>query len=238
MARFFHHQLRTTDVPRARAFYTSVLGRDGAEIFELHEHAIARGARPHWLGHIAVEDVDAAAAAFAARGATPLGPKWLNPQGLEAAVLRDPGGAVVALSRKTGAPPPEGADGSFPEVTWHELNTMQVERARANYAESFGWDLHGVVDLGVLGVIHPFAWRPGERAAGSMSDVAGRPGVHPHWLFHFRVGALGPALLAVRAGGGSAMAPLLLPNGDRVAVCDDPQGAAFALREVAGTKAP
>jgi predicted enzyme related to lactoylglutathione lyase len=23
------------------------------------------------------------------------------------------------------------------------------------------------------------------------------------------------------------------PNGDRIAVCDDPQGAAFALREVA-----
>jgi len=34
---------------------------------------------------------------------------------------------------------------------------------------------------------------------------------------------------AVRAAGGLVLDPVTLPNGDRVAVCDDPQGAAFAL---------
>ena len=62
-----------------------------------------------------------------------------------------------------------------------------------------------------------------------MMDIAGRPGVHPHWLFHFRVPALEPAMDAVRAGGGVVLPPVTLPGGARVAVCDDPQGAAFAL---------
>src|SRR4051794_39161194 len=100
--RFVNYHLRTTDIPAARAFYAAVLGKNHAEIFQLHEQALARGARPHWLGYLDVGEVDAMASAFGARGATPLGPKWVNPQGLEAAVVRDPGGAVVALAK----PPP------------------------------------------------------------------------------------------------------------------------------------
>jgi predicted enzyme related to lactoylglutathione lyase len=73
------------------------------------------------------------------------------------------------------------------------------------------------------------------RLARAQHDIATRPSVHPHWLFHFRVNALGPALEAVRAGGGSMLDPIALPNGDHAAVCDDPQGAAFALVERAAS---
>lgn len=230
MTRFFQYVLRTTDVPAAAAFYAAVLGRSDAEIFQLHEEAVARGSRPHWLGFLEVDDVDAEAAAFAARGAIPLGPKWLNPQGLEAAVMRDPGGALVALGK------PAKAHGSVPrpEVVWHALNTVEVERAKANYAEGFGWDFKAAIDVGDHGVLHPFAYQPGAAAVGSLSDIAGRPGVHAHWLFHFRVPSLDHALDAVRAGGGLVIGPFTLPNGNRIAVCDDAQGAAFALLEGRG----
>src|SRR4051812_43714047 len=97
MAKFFHYVLRTTDVAAARAFYSAVLGTSDAEIVQLHEQALARGARPHWLGLLEVAEVEVAAAAFATRGAAPLGPKWVDARGLEAAVMRDPGGAVIAL---------------------------------------------------------------------------------------------------------------------------------------------
>jgi uncharacterized protein len=60
-----------------------------------------------------------------------------------------------------------------------------------------------------------------------MSDL--RAGVHPHWLFHLRVDALDLALDAVKAGGGVVVGPVTLPTGERLAICDDPQGAAFAL---------
>ncbi|MEO8900372.1 MAG: hypothetical protein ABI488_02065 [Polyangiaceae bacterium] len=227
MAQFFHYTLRTTNVPAARAFYAAVLGAGEADIVQLHEQALTRGARPHWLGFIKVAEVDAAAAAFAARGATPLGPKWLNPQGLEATVMRDPGGAVVALAK----PPPALSLASLPEVLWHQLSTLAVQSAKANYAALVGWDFKEPFELAGVGALHPFAWQPGGPVVGSMSDIAQRPGVHTHWLFHFRVPALEPALEAVRAGGGVSLPVLTLPNGDRVVACDDAQGAAFALFE-------
>ena len=106
MTCFFRYDLRTTDVAGARAFYTAVSRNGDATIFQLHEQAIARGARPHWLGYLQVDDVDSSASAFAARGATLLGPKWVNPEGLEAAVMRDPGGAVIALAKPSPAQTP------------------------------------------------------------------------------------------------------------------------------------
>lgn len=229
MKRFFDYHLRTTDVAAARAFYAAVLENEDAQIVQLHEQAILRGAPPHWLGCIDVGEVDAAALAFGARGATPLGPKWVNPEGLEAAVVRDPGGAVVALARPAPARATSRTGAAGPDVVWHLLHTADVERAKANYRDLFGWEFKEPLDLGGDGVFHPFAWQPGGVAVGSMSDIATRPGVHPHWLFHCRVAALEPALDAVRTGGGSIAGSFTTPSGDRIAVCDDPQGAAFAL---------
>jgi uncharacterized protein len=98
--------------------------------------------------------------------------------------------------------------------------------------ELFGWAFEDPLDLGSLGVFHPFAWERGGPPVGSMSDIGARPGVHPHWLFHMRVAALDPAVDAVRAGGGVVVGPIALPTGERIAICDDPQGAAFAIRQV------
>jgi predicted enzyme related to lactoylglutathione lyase len=152
-------------------------------------------------------------------------------EGLEAAVIRDPGGAVVALAKPPPAASERGAGASRPDVVWHHLNTLDVERAKANYAELLGWEFKEPFELEGVGAVHPFSWQPGGPAVGSMADIANRAGVHPHWLFHIRVAALGPALETVRASGGLALPPLVLPSGNRVAACDDPQGAAFAVLE-------
>lgn len=226
MAQFFHQVLRTTDVAAARAFYAAVLGDERAEIVALHEQALARGAKPHWLAMVEVEDVGAALTAFVAREAMQLGPKWVNSEGLEVAVVRDPGGAVVALGK-----PPRGWAAAGPKVIWRVLHTLNVERARANYGELFGWRFLEVVELPGLGRFQPFAWVTGGPPVGAMTDIAERPSVHPHWLLHFGVARLEPALAAVDARGGTRAALVSLPDGGQVAVCDDPQGAAFALYE-------
>jgi predicted enzyme related to lactoylglutathione lyase len=231
MTRFFQYVLRTTDAAAARRFYSAVLGRDDARVVPLHEQALARGARPHWLGFLEVPDVDAALAAFVARGAAQLGPLWTDAAGLRATTVRDPGGALVALAK-----PASPADGPAPgpAVAWQHLNTAGVERARADYGALFDWHFEAPRDVGALGVVHPFRWERGGAAVGGMSDIVGRPGRHAHWLFHLRVSALDPALEAVRSLGGAGLGPFTLPNGDRVAVCDDAQGAAFALLETPG----
>jgi predicted enzyme related to lactoylglutathione lyase len=225
MTRFCRVQLRTTDVAAARAFYARVLG-DGVapDVAVLPDDAVARGARPHWLGHIGVDDVEAVARAFVERGATRLGPTRPLDGGGQIAILRDPGAAVVALA----TPPP-----ALPRnhVVWCLLNTADFARASAAYCQLLGWQLTDRLDLGALGVYHHFAWSAGEANAGAMSDIAGRPGVHPHWLFHFRVPVLDAALDVVRAQGGLVIGPFRAPSGERIAVCDDPQGGAFALRE-------
>lgn len=222
--RFSRHLLRTSDVPAATAFYDAVLGQRRDEIVPLPEAAIARGAPPHWLGHIAVSDVGGAqalAGRFVERGALRLGPPSAGD-----VILRDPGGAILALTDARGEP--------ATAVAWYQLNTRDRAAATANYAALFGWSFTEQLDLGALGRHQRFAFASGEPISGVFSDVEGRPGVHTHWLFYFAVRSLEGALEQVRKHGGVAIGPLELPDGVRVAVCDDPQGAAFGLIEQRG----
>src|SRR5688500_17363561 len=96
--RIVRYRLRTTDAAGARSFYSALLGDSGHDIDELPAQARARGAVPHWLGLIGVEDAERTADAFVGRGAVRLGPTLVAPRGGRVVTLRDPGGAVVALA--------------------------------------------------------------------------------------------------------------------------------------------
>jgi predicted enzyme related to lactoylglutathione lyase len=230
MMTFFQITLRTTDVQSATAFYSGVLGLNARlDVVPLHEQAIARGARPHWLGFLDVGDVERVGDQFVQRGATTMGPKWINPQGLEAQYVRDPGGAMVALAK-----PPPTTDPAPSGVVWYLLNTADVARAKVNYGQLFGWEFQQPNDLGPLGTLHPFAWAPGGSPVGAMVDAQGRPGVHAHWLFYFGVASVESAVSAIQSLGGQAEL-ISVPNGEKVALCHDPQGAAFGVRQTART---
>lgn len=241
MPKFCWYELRTTDPVAARAFYVDAVGlvvaagdarwrlrADGPELGEfaaLPAQAAARGAPAHWLGHVAVADVPAAVQRFVAVGASPLGPVQTRPAGHLVAPLRDPLGAVLAVT-------------SRPETTatlaWCDLHTRDSAQAAAIYPSLFGWAPRQSYDLGPPGTYREFAWHPGGPAVGGMSDAARRPEIHTHWLFHFAVADLDAALERVRSGGGRAAGePMLTPGGARVAACEDPQGAAFALHQPA-----
>jgi uncharacterized protein len=213
MPRFCHFELRTPDVDAARDFYAAVPGFPRAHaIVQLPAEAAARGAPAHWLGHIGVDDVEASARTFVAHGGARLGPTRGT-----VALLRDGGGAVLAL---TSTPPAEAE-----RVAWLTLHTPALEAALRGYAAVFGWQATRTLELGTLGHGHDFAWAQGGPSVGSMMDSAGRPGVHPHWLFHFGVPSLDAAVDAIRARGGRVAGVFA-----EVAVCEDPQGAAFAVR--------
>lgn len=216
---FARFVLRTTDVAAARAFYAKLVVGP-LIVVPLHEQALARGARPHWLGQIEVDDVEARAAAFVAEGAEMLGPIAAYPDGRRFAVLRDPGGAIVGLVSP-------GSDAN--PFVWQQLNTLDRERVEQAYARVFGWRMTSLVQDPTHGEVRHFAWSGGDDA-GAIVDVRGREGRHAHWLFHVRVPRLGDAMTVVRGEGGLVLGPFELPNGERLAVCDDPQGAAFAVR--------
>jgi predicted enzyme related to lactoylglutathione lyase len=117
------------------------------------------------------------------------------------------------------------------EAVWYLLNTNDAARAMVNYHELFGWEVKKRVEVPGHGVFQEFAWHAGGPSVGAITDITGMPGRHPHWLFYFKVDALEPAMAATRAAGGLVLDPIVVPSGDRICVCDDPQGAAFALLE-------
>jgi hypothetical protein len=229
---FCRYSLRTTDLVAARAFYAEAIGLElpdgmsagsALEAWPLHERALARGAPPHWLGHLAVDDVEAMVNRLVGLGSEPLGPTVRGRDGTPFAVLRDPFGDVIAVRAR-------GGNASDSPVVWHQLHTRDAERAWALYHERFGWAHTQTLDVPEpVGGYRLFAWNESGVTVGGMGNTARLPGVHTHWLFHLPVVDLDEATARVRALGGTAMEPFTLPDGRRLAACEDPQGAAFGL---------
>lgn len=238
---FVSYDLRTTDLDAAEAFYPGLLGwqvqRGGGsrvllagaqrvgELVALPERARAQGAPAHWLGLIGVDDVEAAAQHFLALGAQRLGPAQ---QGARVAALKDAQGAVFGLSTQEARAPTDA-------VVWHQLNTTDLESAWRSYATLLGWRVTQTLELGPpVGAYRMFGWGAEERSVGGMVNTARLPGIHTHWLFYFAVADLDAAVERVRSLGGRVTnGPMQVPGGDRVAACEDPQGAAFALSQSA-----
>jgi predicted enzyme related to lactoylglutathione lyase len=228
--RFCRYDLRTTDLAAARAFYPELLGpgfwQAPLSLSPLPEPARAAGAVPHWLGHVGVTDVEAAAAGFVALGGQRVGPTLRTADGAPFALLRDPWGALLAVS-VVGPPSRE-------PVCWHQLVTADRQRALTLYAAAFGWTETGSVELGGgMGTSGTFAWQAGAETVGGMASATRLPEIHPQWLFSFPVPDVTAAMGRVRALGGLALEPVRSSSGDLVAACDDPQGAAFALHQAA-----
>jgi uncharacterized protein len=188
-AAFSRYELRTKDPAAARSFYASIVAAD-LEISALPEPARAAGAPSHWLGHIA-GDLERVLAAGAQR--------------IRGNVVRDPVGAVLAVGADAATTPRA-------PVVWHQLNARDVARARAFYADAFGWTHSEPADVTFL----------------EISPT--QPGIHDAWLFHFRVDDLNATVATVKAAGGLVAGVFDLPDGDRLAVCDDPQGAFVGFR--------
>jgi predicted enzyme related to lactoylglutathione lyase len=226
-SRFCRYEFRTNDMNAARAFYTDVFGSQlwgpDVTLAPLPERAAARGAPAHWLGHIGIRDVEETAERLVALGGQQLGPTRRSTDQSSHAVLRDPFGAVMAVSAEM------PTAGRAP-VAWHLLHTQDHERAFASYAALFGWIATEVLDFGPeTGRQQAFAWDKSGGSVGSMASTARLPDVHPHWLFFFHVVDIEDSLARARARGAKVLGPMLTPNGDLVAPCDDPQGAAFGL---------
>jgi predicted enzyme related to lactoylglutathione lyase len=230
MGGFGRYDLRTTDPDAARAFYVDAVGLDfagddaGLAVWPLHEQARARGAPAHWLGSIDVADVPTAVQQLLDAGSESLGPAPLRrADGETFATVRDPCGAVVAVRDGSGR-------ASRGPVAWHQLHTRDVDRSWELYSQLFGWSRAGTIDVaGPEGEHRVFRWSAAGDDVGSMANTARLPGVHAHWLFYFPIADLDRTLTRVVACGGRALAPFVLPDGDRIAACEDPQGAAFGL---------
>ncbi|MDQ3906172.1 MAG: VOC family protein [Actinomycetota bacterium] len=245
--KFVWYELLTTDADAAEAFYRDVIGwgaqdaglpdrrytmltvgeRPVCGLMTLCEEAREMGARPGWIGYVAVEDVNASAAQVTQQGGTVHRAPSDIPGVGRFAIVSDPQGAKIALFRGSAGerqcvPPNAPGHGG-----WHELHATDQEAAFDFHSQLFGWTKAEPVDMGPMGTYQLFA-AGGQTIGGMMTKPEAQPA--PAWLYYFNVDRVDPAADRVRAGGGQITAgPHQVPGGGWIAHCVDPQGGRFAV---------
>lgn len=246
--RFVWYELMTADVAAARDFYSRVVGWDTVDaqmpgmtywnftaegkpfagLMALPEEARNAGAPPHWMGYVAVPDVDAAAAKATATGGAVHVPPMDIPRIGRFAVVADPFGASIAVFRTSHADQDQPAAPDAPgRVGWHELYSDDQGKAFDFYAGLFGWVKKDAMDMGPMGTYQIFG--TADTALGGMMN---RPPNVPVccWTYYFNVGNVDQAAERVKSAGGRVLhGPQEVPGGAFVLQCLDPQGAVFAL---------
>lgn len=230
---FSWFELRTTQPHEALSFYAGLLGLtttprlelclDGEPVAHaslLPDRARAAGAPAHWLGYVAVADVEATFATWCAQGGERLGP----PAKLRASVpVKDLSGAVLGLGV------PRIFSGRSP-VAWHLLHANDAHASLAAYGAVFGWRSAPIAFGPEAGEATGFALKEGGAPVGAMFSSAKLPGRHAHWMHCFRVPSLDGAMARARSLGAKSVGePRQIPGGGFVVNADDPQGAAFGL---------
>lgn len=115
-------------------------------------------------------------------------------------------------------------------IGWSELMTRDPRRACAYYGAVCGWTWD-TMTMEQGGDYH-VAVAQGKPVAGVM-DMAGLPGmddVPPHWFTYVAVDDVDAAASDTEAAGGKVIrAPWDVPGVGRVAILEDPSGAAVGL---------
>lgn len=237
IGRFVWHDHISNDPDKARDFYSKLLGWK-TEVFmpgEMDYPAISvdgethggfgpaqGGAPPHWLGHIAVEDVDETVTRAEAAGGSVLAPAMDIPEVGRMAVMRDPQGAVFSVFSSAS----EDWNPTGGVFVWDELHTTDVEGAKAFYREVIGWSANDT-DMGG-GVTYTIFESGGEQRGGCM--MIRQPDMPPNWLTYIGVDDVdGKCKEAEDLGAQKMVDPMDIPGVGRFAGLIDPTGAAFAL---------
>jgi hypothetical protein len=244
--RFVWHELMTTDIKAAGAFYPKVtawrtqawdkdpsytlwVGAKGpfGGIRALPDAARAAGSQ--WLPYIGTPDVDATMqTAQRLGGRVTMGATDIPDTG-RMAVLADPQGAAFALfAAPPGSQAGSGSSSGSPEFSWHELTTTDAEAALRFYGELFGWTEVGKHDMGPMGVYHLVGMQ-GAPSIGMYKAAPDKP-MPTQWMSYAHVTDVDKSANAAKAAGGKLVhGPMEVPGGTWIAHLIDPQGAVFAV---------
>ena len=245
--RFVWYELLSTDVAGAAKFYGRVFGwstRDASTaglaytllaaggapvcgLMDLPAEGRRMGARPRWVGYVAVDDVDGVAGGFKGHGGAVYVPPTDSNIG-RISIVADPQAGTLAVVE--GFKLAEARSHDLDElgcVGWHELFAADSRKALDFYVAVLGWQEAG----GEAELIDSYRlFSAGGHAIGGIFNKLSRVPM-PFWLYYFNVADLDRAIAAVKAGGGQVVhGPSELLGGVWIARCIDPQGAMFALR--------
>ncbi|MFF2052721.1 VOC family protein [Leifsonia sp. NPDC058194] len=238
--------LASSDVPRARDFYSALFGwtfdeagaeyggyltmrKDGRTVAGIGP-AMPGGQQDAWLTHLLVEYAeDAEREAVEAGAQTIAAAMDVGTEG-RLAVIADPGGAVVGLwepREHRGFELVNEVGG----IAWHELYARAYPAQIDFYTRVFGWQTQ------VLGDTADFRYATfgdPESPSGGVYDADGMlpPGVPSHWVVYFGVADAEAASQRVVELGGSVVRDPWDSEFGRFAQATDPLGGLFFLHQV------
>jgi uncharacterized protein len=244
--RFCWYELTTPERDEAAAFYGRVVGWDTraapvsavtytlftaatkpvAGLMELTEACRQQGAKPAWIGYVAVDNVDATTALAASLGGTIRLPAMDVADVGRFSIISDPQGATIGLFKpvpQRGHPAEMGMAGG---IDWHELQATDWSTVFDFYNRLFGW--RKAETMGEEGCVYQL-FAAGDTTIGGMFN---RPqaSARPFWLFYINVEDIDAATQRAIDGGGAIMTgPTAVPGGGWIIQAQDPQGVAFAL---------
>jgi predicted enzyme related to lactoylglutathione lyase len=248
---FCWYELLTSDDRAAEAFYRHAIGWDAqdagmpgmrytllkvgdtavAGMMTMPAEACVDGAKPGWLAHVAVADVDAKAAQVTKLGGKVLKEPTDIPGIGRFACVADPQGAVFFLFRGNGPMPPQPAPGTPGTFGWHELYSDDWKAAFAFYEKLFGWSKRDAMDMGPMGTYQLFATNDATECGaigGMMNAMPGGP--RNMWNYYINVDATDAAVSRITDKGGKVInGPMQVPGGSWIAQCVDPQGVMFSI---------
>lgn len=252
-ATFCWADLATTDADGAKAFYTGLFGweavdepteeagipytmltKDGKEVCALYAMGPdAGGTPPHWRCYVKVDDIDATAEAVTRHGGSVLMPPMDVMDAGRMAIIQDPTGAVLGLwqpDRHPGA-----ALWNEPgAMCWTELLTRDLARAEGFFQGVLGWTTR--TSESVAGGKYQILLL-GDEEVGGMMEIEPEWGeMVSNWTLYFAVPDCDGTIAAAERAGGSLLFPAMeIADVGRFAYLQDPQGAVFAIIQMADT---
>jgi predicted enzyme related to lactoylglutathione lyase len=238
----------TSDVGRARDFYTEVFGWTAEEPaeefggylnFRKGEVRVAgcmaaqpgEGVPDVWSTYLATDDIAKTLEAVAAHGGQVLVPAMAVGDLGSMAFVTDPGGAAIG-AWQPGSHQGFGVHTEAGAPSWFEVLTRDYAGAVDFYRAVFRWDTHTVSDTDdfrYTALVDP-AGDGGSWLAGIMDASGFLPeGVPAHWAVYLGTDDTDAALTAIAAAGGSVLEPAADTPYGRVATAADPMGARFKL---------
>ncbi len=244
--------LTTTDQEAAKAFYgelfgweaqdmpagegmvytmMSLAGKPVAAISAQPEQQRDAGVPPTWNSYITVESANRTLERAQALGATVHAPAFDVLDAGRMGVVQDPQGAYFLVwepGRHIGA----GLVTAPGALSWNELASPDLDRSADFYRQLFGWTVEALE-----GTETPYLMvkSAAGRNNGGIRPVM-PPGTPPHWLVYFGAEDIDASLAKVSELGGTLLLEPMEIGVGKIAVAQDPQGAAFAL--YAGTFEP
>jgi predicted enzyme related to lactoylglutathione lyase len=113
-------------------------------------------------------------------------------------------------------------------ICWRELATKDLDKATDFYKGMFGWTIE-------QSKLSPMPYREihmdGQARGGMMQiDENWPPNVPSHWQSYIAVESADETAEKIKAEGGAVLhGPFDAPNVGRLAMCQDPAGASFAI---------